>query len=95
MLMQRGLVTEADIYAAQDRQRTEGGELGDNLVALGRLSKSQLTEITSMPPVPVDLAETGIAHRNLLGLVLKFMLVEGCETMIDLADRVKLPRRLR
>ncbi|HEX3535197.1 MAG TPA: hypothetical protein VHU15_00370 [Stellaceae bacterium] len=94
MLMQRGLVTEADIYAAQDRQRTEGGELGDNLVALGRLSKSQLTEITSMPPVPVDLAETGIAHRNLLGLVLKFMLVEGCETMIDLADRVKLPRRL-
>ena len=93
-LLQRGLVTETDIYAALDRQRSQGGELGDSLVALGKLSRAQLAEIVSMPPVPADLAATGIATRNLLGLVLKFMQIEGCETMLDIADRIKLPRRL-
>ena len=79
ILVRRGLVTEADVYAALDRQRTAGGELGDNLVALGRLTRGQLAEVLSIPPTPADLAATGIAHRSLLGLVLKFMQVEGCE----------------
>ena len=38
------------------------------------------------------------SHRSaqeqvLLNLLLKFMLVEGCETLLDLAERLKLPRR--
>ena len=29
----------------------------------------------------------------MLNLLLKFMLIEGCETLLDLAERLKLPRR--
>ena len=46
------------------------------------------------PPIPVSIAETGISERNLLYLMLKFMHVEACETILDLADRMKLPRRV-
>lgn len=59
-LIRRGLVNEVDIGAALDRQRTEGGELGDNLVALGRLTDAQLANVKdAAPPVPVDLESTG------------------------------------
>jgi hypothetical protein len=33
-----------------------------------------------------------VFRRNLLSLLLKFMSVEGCETVLDLANRIKLPR---
>jgi predicted ATPase with chaperone activity len=89
------LVNEADIDAALDRQRIEGGDLADNLVALGRLSEAQLANVKdAAPPVPAGLEATGISSRNLLGLLLKFMHVEGCETQLDFAERLKLPRRL-
>lgn len=94
-LIRRGLVTDADVETALDRQRTEGGDLGDNLVALGRLTEAQLAKVKSVaPPIPADLAATGISPRNLLGLLLKFMHVEGCETQLDFADRLKLSRKL-
>jgi hypothetical protein len=34
----------------------------------------------------------GIPSRDLLSLLLKLMSVEGCETILDLANRIKLPR---
>ena len=46
------------------------------------------------PPIPGTIAETGISERNLLYLMLKFMQVEACETILDLAARMKLPRRV-
>ena len=46
------------------------------------------------PPIPVSIAETGISERNLLYLMLKFMHIEACETILDLAERMKLPRRV-
>jgi len=94
-LIRRGLVTEADIEAALARQQSSGGDLGDNLVALGRLTSARLKAVKEAPPpLPTDLEATGIMPRNLLGLMLKFMHVEGCETVLDLTERLKLPRRL-
>ncbi len=94
ILIGRGLVTAADIDAALARQLTEGGRLGDNLIAMELLTAEQLaTVINTAPAVPASLEETGISARNLLNLLLKFMLVEGCETLLDLAERLKLPRR--
>src|SRR5215470_3205592 len=95
ILLRGGLVTEADIEAALALQRTEGGRLGDNLVALGRLTAEQLAAvINAAPAMPSDLGETGIPSRNLLNLLLKFMMFEACETILDLAERLKLPRRV-
>src|SRR5213075_65586 len=94
ILVGRGLVGAADIEAALARQLTEGGRLGDNLIAMGLLTAEQLADVlNTAPAVPGNLEETGISQRSLLNLLLKFMLVEGCETLLDLAERLKLPRR--
>jgi energy-coupling factor transporter ATP-binding protein EcfA2 len=95
MLIARGLVSQADIEAALVRQATEGGRLGENLIAMGLVSADQLAAvINTAPPIPSCVADSGISERNLLYLMLKFMHIEGCETVLELADRMKLPRRL-
>jgi predicted ATPase with chaperone activity len=95
ILVERGLVGAADIQAALARQLVEGGRLGDNLIAMGLLSAAQLTEaINTAPAVPAGVAETGVPQRSLLNLLLKFMHLETCETLLDLAERLKLPRRV-
>ncbi len=95
MLIQRGLVTEEDIDAATARQLKEGGRLGENLIALGMVTAEQLAEVVNAAPaIPAAIAESGISERNMLYLMLKFMHIEACETVLELADRMKLPRRL-
>jgi len=95
MLITRGLVTQDDLEAAMARQVKEGGRLGENLIAMGLVTADQIAEtINAAPPIPATLAETGISERNLTYLMLKFMYVEACETILDLAGKMKLPRRL-
>jgi energy-coupling factor transporter ATP-binding protein EcfA2 len=95
MLVARGLVTQNDIDAALARQVKEGGRLGENLIAMGRVSADQIAAvINSAPAIPGSLEETGISERNLLYLMLKFMHVEACETVLELANNMKLPRRV-
>jgi hypothetical protein len=95
LLVARGLVTAADIEAALARQVKEGGRLGENLIAMGRITAEQISAaINSAPAIPGSIAESGISERNLLYLMLKFMHIEACETILDLANRMKLPRRL-
>ena len=95
MLIARGLATPTDIEAALARQVTEGGRLGENLVAMGLLTADQIAEVVnSAPAIPANVGETGISERNLLYLMLNFMHIEACETVLELADRMKLPRRL-
>ena len=82
LLVGRGLVTLDDIDAALERQRTQGGRLGDNLIALGLLTAEQLLSVIhSTPPIPTAISETGIPQRSLLNLLLKFMHLEACETV--------------
>ncbi len=95
MLVARGLVTPADIEAALARQVKDGGRLGENLIAMGLVTADQIAAVVnSAPAIPGTVAEAGIPERNLLYLLLKFMHVEACETILDLANRMKLPRRL-
>jgi predicted ATPase with chaperone activity len=95
VLVGRGLVSPADVEAALQRQLTEGGRLGDNLVAMGLLTPDQVLEaLSTAPAVPSNLAETGIPARSVLNLLLKFMHLQACETLLELADRLKIPRLL-
>ena len=74
LLVGRGLVTVDDIDAALERQRVQGGRLGDNLIALGLLTAEELLSVIhSTPPIPTAISETGIPQRSLLNLLLKFM----------------------
>ncbi len=95
MLVARGLVTASDVEEALARQVKEGGRLGENLIAMGLVTADQIAVvINSAPAIPSTVAETGITERNLLYLMLKFIHVEACETVLDLANRMKLPRRV-
>ncbi len=94
-LVARGLVTPADIETALARQVKEGGRLGENLIAMGLVTADQIAAVVNAAPaIPAAVADAGISERNLLYLLLKFMHVEACETVLELADRMKLPRLL-
>jgi energy-coupling factor transporter ATP-binding protein EcfA2 len=94
-LVAKGLVTQADIEAALARQVTEGGVIGEILVKMGVVTADQIAAVVNAAPaIPADIGETGISERNLLYLMLKFMHIEASETILDLAGRMKLPRRL-
>lgn len=91
LLVGRGLVTVEQIELATERQRTEGGRLGENLIALGMMTEDQLESVIHDTPVsPRNVRETGIAQSTLLGLMLKFMLQQSCETVVELADHMML-----
>src|SRR5438093_80916 len=95
MLITRGLVTPADLDAAIEYQVKEGGRLGESLIALGMVTADQIAEVVnSAPAIPTTLEETGISDCNLLNLMIKFMHVEAAETVLDLAECMKLPRLL-
>jgi hypothetical protein len=95
ILVKRGLVTAAALAEALEHQKTNGGRLGANLVALGYMTEEQLSSLLhGAPAAPSGISASGISSRNLLGLLLKFMHIEGCETVLDLADRIKLPRNV-
>jgi hypothetical protein len=93
ILLKRELVTPTEVSQALDRQKTKGGRLGANLIALGYLTEEQLSSVIhGAPPAPNGVSATGVASRDLISLLLKFMSIEGCETVLDLANRIKLPR---
>ena len=91
ILLMRGLVRSTDIETAVERQRMEGGRLGDNLIALGLMSTEQLFAVMDETPLmPRTVAETGVSRGLLLGMVLKFMRVGSCETVPELSHRIHL-----
>ena len=95
ILVGRGFATVAQIEAATDRQKTQGGRLGENLIAMGVLTARQLDQImNNTPPKPRTIQDTGISSGNLLNLLLKFMHLEQQEILPDLSAKLKLPANL-
>lgn len=95
ILIGRGLVAVANVYAALERQRRDGGRLGEIIVAMGLMTTQQLESVMASvryatPALPLTLAETGIAQAQLLALMLKFMHVESRESELDLARALRL-----
>ncbi len=92
VLLYRGLVSAADLEKALSRQREKSGRLGEHLIALGLISQEQLDAVLDETPAcPLNVLQTGIGRGSLLGLMLKFMRTEACETIPDLSRRLGLP----
>ena len=92
ILVAHGLVTPDDLAEALERQREQGGRLGENLVALGKLRAEDLDEVLHLTPIaPRSLEETGLAVADLLNLVTKAMYANGLETPSMIIDQLKLP----
>jgi predicted ATPase with chaperone activity len=95
LLVARRLVTIPDIDKALERQRAQGGRLGENLVALGLLTAEQLAAVADTAPrAPTTIEETGVASRSLMELALKFMVLEACETVPEIVERIRLSPRI-
>ena len=95
VLVAHGLLTHADVAAALERQKLEGGRLGDNLVALGKIKPEDLESIMHQaPPGPRTLADTELAIQDLLNLAIKAMYAGGAETPSVIGEIIKLPFRV-
>ncbi len=95
LLIAHGLVTAADVSIALDLQKTQGGRLGEILVAQGKLNQIALDALLqSAPAGPATIAETGLSASDLLNLILKAMYSGGLETASSVSEVVKLPHRV-
>jgi energy-coupling factor transporter ATP-binding protein EcfA2 len=95
ILVARWLATRPEIWAMPIPKEAKTSRSRDKIIAMELLMGEPTEAISGIaPPVPRSLAETGITERNLLYLMLKFMHVEACETIVDLAEHIRLPRRL-
>ena len=67
-LLKEGIVTEKELEDALERQQSEGGRLGQNLVALGYIKGEDLENFFRRHPVsPKNIEETGLSltvHRR-------------------------------
>jgi predicted ATPase with chaperone activity len=90
-LIQDGLINQAQLEQACERQRQFGGRIGENLVALGYLEKADLERFFKMnPQPPQSIAETGLEIQQLTDLVLKHVVSIGEFSLTDVAERLKL-----
>lgn len=91
LLVAAGVVSEADVARAIDRQQAEGGRLGPNLVAVGAISEADLDRFCDGVPVePGTLADTGLPENFLIDLLLKLLFIGPAETVADLAGAMRL-----
>jgi predicted ATPase with chaperone activity len=91
-LIREGLVTELELVQALERQRAEGGRLGQNLVALGFIREGDLEEFfRKRPASPKTLPESGLSSSFVADLVMKHILFMGEFRIVDVASRIKLP----
>jgi len=89
------LVSPEDIGRATEHQSLHGGQLGDNLVAIGAISREQLATFSLyVPHEPENLQATGINPLELLNLMLKQIYSARLETMREFMNALKLPPHL-
>jgi predicted ATPase with chaperone activity len=91
-LVEKKLLTEKELHMAVERQRLQGGRIGDNLVALGLISEEELSTFFKRTPQPPKTVEdTGLEISFIADLIMKHVLFMGEFTLAEVADKVKLP----
>lgn len=92
LLVRAKLVTEEDVTKALERLTEKGGRLGDNLVALGAITRERLDSfLHRIPREPADIKAIGIDEVDLMGLLLKLIYRDRLETTRQFVDAIKLP----
>jgi hypothetical protein len=94
VLVAQGLVTAEDVEAALERQRSNGGILGEHLIAMGKLDPADLERVMKSSPASVrNIEDTGLSLPDLLNLVTKAM-YSGAEMPSVIGGILKLPQRV-
>ncbi|HSF58123.1 MAG TPA: hypothetical protein VLD83_08635, partial [Candidatus Binatia bacterium] len=91
--MARNLITEDQLKRVLQQQKIAGGRIGDNLIALGYITREKLDAILQEPPrVPKTIEETGLDTNFLLNSLLRIMYVSALQTIPEISDQIKLTR---
>ncbi len=92
LLVKAHLVTVEEVAEAVQRQASNGGRLGDNLVAMGVIEQKVLEALLKrIPGEPADIAATGIDELDLLSLLMRLIYVGRLENCREFIDAIKLP----
>ena len=88
-------ITEAQLAQALERQRLEGGRLGENLVALGFATPDEIEAFfKKTPQLPRSIEDSGLSMAFLRDLILKHAVHMVEFTIPELSSRVKIPPTL-
>jgi len=95
LLVRAKIVTEKDVSAALERKVLQGGNLGENLIAIGATDARTIDRfIHRVPQEPADIAATGISDTDLLALFMKLIFSARLEKIGQIADAIKLPQHI-
>jgi energy-coupling factor transporter ATP-binding protein EcfA2/predicted transcriptional regulator len=90
-LVKEGIITSEELESALERQKTHGGRVGQNLIALGYLDEETLEKFFRRnPPIPMTIADTGLDAAQVADLLMKHILFMGEFMISELSERVKL-----
>ena len=95
LLVRAKIVTEKDVSAALERKVLQGGNLGDNLIAIGATDARTIERfIHRVPQEPEDIEATGIDDTDLLALFMKLVFSGRLEKIGQISDAIKLPQHV-
>lgn len=93
LLLSKGVITEEQLAKVVHQQKIAGGRIGDNLVALGYISRENLEAVLQEPPrVAKTAAETGLDMNFLLNGLLRTMFISQLQTIPEISEQIKLTR---
>jgi predicted ATPase with chaperone activity len=93
LLLAKNIISEEQLHTVRHQQKIAGGRFGENLVALGYISREQLDAILQEPPpAPMNVADTGLETNFLMNLLFRIMYISGLQTVPDLSEQIKLAR---
>jgi DNA-binding PadR family transcriptional regulator len=93
LLLAKNLITENQLKRVLQQQKIAGGRIGDNLIALGYITREKLDAILQEPPlVPKTIEETGLETNFLINSLLRIMYVSALQTIPEISDQIKLTR---
>ena len=93
LLLSKGIISEAQLNKVLHQQKIAGGRLGDNLVALGYISRGELEAILQEPPpVAKTVAATGLDQNFILNGLLRTIYISALQTIPELSEQIKLTR---
>ncbi|MGH7827027.1 MAG: ATPase [Candidatus Binatia bacterium] len=93
LLLAKEVINQEQLQTILHQQKIAGGRFGDNLVALGYVTREQLEAILQEPPpAPKTILETGLDSNFLLNLLLRMMYLSGLQTIPEMSEQIKLAR---
>lgn len=92
-LVREGVINKVQLAEGLEKQKRDGGRIGDALIGLGYLSSADLDNFFhAPPPVPYNVADTGLPENFLTDLLLKIAYSEGgVFTLKAIAEKINLP----